>query len=284
MMCWLTRTVVELSAAVRYCIGLQRPEYDAPIRPSPTAVAVWGLLVGLIVSGAFAVSWKYFGDIYFSESTRLRLVPSVMVILAGSILNFKQLVGIAVTGERIVLGEQSGRLEPRDAVKGISLVGLLVLVLAILLKFSVLLAMPYHTPWWPNDWRRIFSSIYPRMHTRVFILMGLWGKAGLLIAGATGSQSSDLGGPDRAFRRALKIRTLILNLAIVTAVTVIYFSSSHNRALGLLVSVSVFLVVYIASMLSSHRQRGHDRYSMFACAEVAELTLLLGYLAITRYF
>jgi cobalamin synthase len=241
------------------------------------------LTVGLILSGIFAVSWKYFGDIYFTESTRLRLVPSAMVLLVSSVLGFKQLLGLAVTVDRLALAEPPAIVKMSDALQKISLAGVLAVVLAILVKFAALLAMPNHVLWWPGDWRRYFNPLYPRIPFRVLILFGLWAKCGLLIASATGAQSQAIAEPDRALRRATSIKALLISLIAVTALTTIYFSSAYNRAIGLLLSLWMFVVLYLASMLLSRRQGGHDGFSMHACAELGETALLMGYLAIARY-
>lgn len=283
MMRRMKHLVVVCTTAVRYCTGLTGPGPERPLQPVPTAVCLWGLVVGLALAGVFAITWKCFGDIYFTESTRLRLVPCVMVLLTCSIVNFRQLVGVAVIVDRLALNRPAHTRNATDVLTGISVVGVVAVVLAILLKFAILLAMPYHTPWWPSDWRRLFNPLYPRMHTRVLILLGLWGKTGLLIAAATGAQRPDLGPANRAFRQAMRVRALIVNLVIVAGITLIYFSSRQNRTLAVLVCLAVFLAVYLTSMLIAHRQRGHDQHSMFACAELGELALLLSYLAIAKY-
>jgi len=284
MMAGVKRIVSALVNSSRYCVSLRTRETDAVDRPAvPAAVTAWGLVSGLIFCAVFAGSWKYFGDIYFSEYSRLRLVPSAMVLLTSSVLGFNQILGLAVTVDRLVLGGRASETRTREALSKITLAGLLAMMLIILLKFSALLAMPYHTPWWPGGWRRFFNPLYPRMHFRVLILMGLWGKASLLIAGAVGSQSPSIAAQDRVFRRAMGIKKLLINLIFVVGVTAIYFSSGRNRGLGVLVSLSIFLVIYLASMIISRRQGGHDRYSMFACAELGEVGLLLTYLAISRF-
>jgi len=283
MMNLLRRAITGLIWAAGYCTGLTGPQPHDLARPLPTAISVWGLVVGLILSGVFALSWKYFGDIYFTEDTRLRLVPSAMVLVAISILNLKQLAAVAITADQVVLREPPGERAGHDPLRQCSIIAVVAVVLAILLKFSALLAMRHHALWRPGDWRRVFNPIYPRIHARVLVLLGLWGKAGLLIAAGTGSQHPNIRPADRALRQALRIRTLVFNLAAVTVMTTVYFSTWRNRALGLLVSLFVFVVVYLASMLISRRQGGHDGWSMFACAELGELALLLGYLVIAKY-
>jgi len=272
--------LASFAATIGYCVrpgGVGEPDIA---KVSPRMVTVWGLVYGLLLCGVFAWSWRFFGDIYFSEYSRLRLVPIALVVLFNAIVGFKQLLGLAVTVDR--LAEPNRELAP-ETVPPVKLPGQLAIILAILLKFTALLAMPYHSPWWPGDWRRYFNRFYPMMHYRVLILFGLWGRTGLLIAAATGPTSSDIDNQDRIFRRKLAIRSLLANLVVTFLVTTVYFSSWRNRAIGMLVSFIIFLLVYLVSMLLSWRTEGHDRHSMFACAEISELLLLFSYLAVAKY-
>jgi len=205
-------------------------------------------------------------------------MPIAIVVFLNCIFGYKQLLGLAVTVDRLA-GENS----KSDGTPTLKFPGQLAFVLAIFLRFTALLAMPYHTPWWPGDWRRYFNSLYPVMHYRVLILLGLWGRTGLLIAGATGPTKSDTEEVDRHYRRKLTIRSLVGNLVVAFLVTTVYFSSWRNRAIGMLVSFIIFLLVYLISMFLSWRSKGHDRYTMFACAEISEILLLLSYLAIAKY-
>lgn len=276
--------LLSLAASARYCLCLSNPvaqEHQRPVVPS--SIIVWGVVVGFILCAVFAGSWKQFGDIYFSEYRRLRLVPSAMVLLVAGVLGFKQLLGLAVTVDRIVLKDPVEAVESRQLLRTITMAGILAVVLLILLKFSALLAMPNTVRWWPNDWRRYFNWLYPGIHFRVLILFGLWSQLGLLIAAATGAQSGCIADQDRAFRRSARIGTLLWNLVLVTMLTSIYFSSVHNRATGLVLSLFLFVLLYLASMLISRRQGGHDVHSMFACAELGGSAVLVGYLAIAKY-
>ncbi|MFA5865923.1 MAG: hypothetical protein WC975_14720 [Phycisphaerae bacterium] len=277
------KRVVELIGSfwlgVRYCVFPVGMRDTGMARVSPWMITGWGLLYGLVLCVVFGASWKLFGDIYFSEYSRLRIVPMAMVILVGSATGFKQLLGLAVTVDRLAgEGRSDGAVIPP-----VKLPGQLAIVLVILLKFSALLSLPYHTPWWPGDWRRYFNFLYPVMYYRVLILLGLWGKTGLLVAGATGPTHGATDDVDRAFRRKLTIKSLIGNLVLTFVMTTVYFSQWRNRAIGMLVSVVIFLLVYLVSMIFSWRGKGHDRYSMFAIAELSELFLLLGYLAIAKF-
>lgn len=267
---------------VRYWVSPRGIDENAMVRIRPWMVTAWGLGYGLLFCGVFAASWKAFGDIYFSESSRLRLVPITMVVLVGGILGFRGLIGLAATVDRLVEGREGRDLQ--GPIPCVGLAGQAALVLILLTSFAGLLAVPYHTPWLPGDWRRHFAFLYPAlMHSRVLILLGLWSAAGLLIAAATGPTAEHLAEPDRRFRRKMTIRSLIGNLLFTFLVTAVYFSSSRNRGIGILVSFVIFLVVYLFSMVCAWRLRGHDRFTMFACGQLAALLLLFGYLAVDKY-
>ncbi len=281
------KKLIEFREAISYCLF---PQYSFSSDKSKAQqkifsnfmIILWGLIYGLILSAIFAISWKCFGDIYFSERSRLRLIPSVSILLVSCLLNFNQILGFGKTIDSISQRNKSP-LENNNLAYAIMLPGILAIFMALLIKFSALLAMPYHAPWWPADWRRIFNRLYPQMHFRIFILLGLWGKLGFVISASTGQTAENIDATSKAIRNNAKIRSLLGNLVIVFAVTTIYFSSWRNRAIGLLVSFVIFMFVYLASMLISWRLKGHNKYSMFACSELAEILLLLSYLAIAKF-
>ena len=266
--------------AIGYCLLPGGVAQEVVERISPWMILVWGLVYGLILCGVFAASWKFFGDIYFTEYARLRIVPMAMVILVGSIMGFKQLLGLGVTVDRLMFGSVENGQEKIPQLKA---PGQLAILLAVLLKYSILLAIPYHAPWWPGDWRRHFNFLYPKMHYRLLMLLGLWGKTGLLIAGGTGPVSMEIDQEDRIIRRKLTIKSLIGNLILCFLITSVYFSQWRNRSIGVLVSFVIFLAIYLCSMIISWKGKGHDRFKMFACAELSEIFLLLSYMAIARF-
>jgi hypothetical protein len=277
------------AASVRYVIRAPNGDVsDASevknVKVSPYALMVWGLVYGVLISLCFAVSWKIFGEIYFSEYSRLRLIPIVVVLLIGSIVCFRQLLGFAVTIDRLVMPDQSDDSnETSKTIPTVHFPGQLAVFLLILLKFTALLAMPYQTPWWPADWRRFFNFLYPKALYRVLILAGVWNSAAILLASATGPTRKTANASDCSFRKQMSIKSLLGNLLITFVLTSIYFSSWRNHALGLLVAFILFLVMYLISMLLAWRLKGHDRFTSFACAQIAETLVLLSYLIISRY-
>ncbi len=247
--------------------------------PHPIWFLVVGLIYGLIFSGVYAITWKCFGDVYFTERTRLRLIPAMGVIIVASILNYNQLCSIGITIKEMVKKNTS----EDDSLGGILLV-FVVILLVILLKYSIFLAMPYHSLRCPSDWRRFFNFMYPRMNFRVLILMGLWGKMGILISSATGYRSSALPEVERRLREKTTVKSLLILLFWVVLITGIYLSSWQSRALGVVIAVIVFLLTYIYSMVVSWYLKGHTRFSMLSAGEVAEVVLLLCYLASAKYW
>jgi len=250
---------------------------------SPYWLLVAGLLQGLLLCAVFSVSWKYFGDIYFSQYSRLRLIPAVLTITCLSMFEARQLSALADTMAGLYAGRSRQMFADDTGYAGqLIWVGCLAIVLSLMIKFAVLLAMPYHTPWWPTDWRRYFNFVYPRVHLRVLILLAIWGKAGILIAAGTGRDDNGLSESARSLREAMTVRQLVKCLLPVLVLTAVYFSNWQNRALGLLVGITVFAVAYLASMALSWTGRGHRDSTMLACGELAQLVLLLGYLAISK--
>ena len=246
-------------------------------------LTIWGVVYGIGLSIVFAAGWKIFGELYFSEYNRLRLIPIVLVLVMSAIFGFRQLLGFGVTVDRLV-GYDAGDDVSGAKIAKVGLPGTLAVFLVMLIKFTSLLAMPYPTPWSPTGWRAYFNFLYPpKTLYRVLILYGLWGKAAYLIALATGPTNSQADPADRTLRRKMTIRTLVGNLVFTFFVTSIYYSSWRNHALGLLVALVIFAIVYTTSMLLAWRLKGHDQHSMFACSELAEVLVLFGYLIINSY-
>jgi len=251
---------------------------------SPYMLLAVGFIEGLLLCAVFSLSWKYFGDIYFSQYSRLRLVPVVMTITCLSIFELRQLTGLADMAANLY-DKQSPPADPYSRDQMIRLViwtGVVAICLSLLIKFAALLAMPHHASWWPSDWRRHFNFAYPAVHLRVLILLALWGKAGILIAAATGCDGQGLSSTGAALRASMGVQQLAKSLLPVFILTGVYFSSWHNHAVGVLVGVVIFAVVYIGSMTLSWVARGHRDSSMLACGELAQLILLLSYLAISK--
>jgi hypothetical protein len=280
-----TGMMKSLISSARYTIDVSGGNEANMDSLRPVGIVLWGIAYGVILSLCFAGSWKLFGEIYFSEYSRLRLIPISIILLLSGIFGFRQLLGLAVTVDRLVMGDGAAPPlnEQEKKIPAVHFPGQLAVLLLFLVKFAALLAMPYQTPWWPGDWRRYFNFLYPKVLYRVLILFGLWGKTAILIAAATGPTSEKAAPVDRAFRKKMNIRSLIGNLLITFVLTSVYFSSWKNHAMGILVAFILFLLVYLCSMFLAWRLKGHDRFSIFATAELAETLVLLSYLIISRY-
>jgi cobalamin synthase len=273
----------QFRAAVSYWISPAGIGEERQSQLSPRFFTLWGVVYGIILSIVFAAGWKIFGELYFSEYNRLRLIPIVLVLLANAIFGFRSLLGLGVTVDRLVGGEPAEN-GSSGKIARVGFAGMLAVFLVMLIKFTSLLAMPYPTPWSPTGWRAYFNFLYPpKPLYRVLILYGLWGKAAYLIASATGPTSAQASESDRNLRRKMTVGSLVGNLALTFFVTSIYYSSWRNHALGFLVAMVIFATVYVASMLLAWRFKGHDQHSMFACAELAEVLVLFGYLIINSY-
>ncbi len=238
-----------LFSSIRFALDVSEDETRIE-RVRPIGITLWGIIYGVILSLCFAGSWKLFGEIYFSEYSRLRLIPIAIILLLNGILGFRQLLGLAVTVDRLVIGENREKAEENVSTgqKDIPMIcfpGQLAVLLLFLIKFTAFLAMPYQIPWWPGDWRRYFNFLYPKVLYRVLILFGLWGKTAILIAGATGPTRADASQNDRVFRKKMNIRSLLGNLIITFVMTSVYFSSWKNHALGILVAFILFLMIYL---------------------------------------
>jgi hypothetical protein len=270
--------------ALNYTIRRNPNVYDETEKnkiPKPFWVILTGLVYGLLLCGILAGSWKVFGDIYFSEYSKIRLVPFILVLIAGCFWNFNQLLAVGIIADRLVEGGPPSGNELTNSAP-LKLPGILTVLMTILLKFSIFLTMPFPSAWWPANWRQYFNFLFPMMHSRVLILMGVWGKMGLVLSAGIGPENSAITSADRQFRKQMSIRSLLGNLALTLIITAFYISSYKNRLIGILVFFVLFMLIYLVSIILSWKFRGHDRMSMFACGEISEVLFLLSYLAISR--
>lgn len=255
--------------------------------PQGGYILITGLFYGIILAFIYAISWKCFGDIYFTEKSRLRLLPSAAVILISTMLNNKQLYGLAKILQKLLKQKPTEDIKDPTARQESYEFQLFFLATAaaliILLKYSVMLSLPHQIPSWPSDWRRSFMFLYPRLALRVVILMELWHKAGLIIAAATGYLNSKASPVEKRLKSNLSIKKLLLILLGTTIFTSIYITNWQERAVGFIISIITFLTVYAYSMLICWRFKGHTRLSIFSAAEVSSITMLLSTLAFAKY-
>ena len=174
-----------LFTALRFLLPLGRTK--APDDPAAAAGMIpWivptGLAIGLLWAGSFRLGWRVFG-----ETARLRVIPSLIVVLIECLFTGAVLVlGVARTSH-VLTGRSPLRAE-NDPLGPLSPVATLVLCLTLLCEYTLILSIPAMPGWWPppNDWRHTFNFMYPSPVYRPLLLAPIWGRWGILLAATLG--------------------------------------------------------------------------------------------------
>lgn len=261
---------------------------DIPIprRVYPGLLLLTGLITGLVACGVFAITWRMFGDIYFSESSRLRLIPSIAVlILLVCTFHARSLIAFSATVEQLfgLPTVEHDNLSCSPAVLRPSSLAVAAVVLLLLLKFSCLLSLPFHAQWVPLDWRRYVMFLHPRSFFRVLLLWPVWGMLAVIIACGTGRHRDTNPPALRILSGCLRPWRVMVYVAIVVLITSLYFSPSQQPGIGLVVAMISFAIITVVSLGVSSRIGGHNIMSIIALGEVGQLAFMLTYQALARW-
>jgi hypothetical protein len=267
-------------AGLREALGLLTPLplSSGDMRHAARAVG-WivplGLVIGIIWAAAFRVSWRLYG-----ETANMRVLPALVIVLIECLLTGPFLaLGLARTMHLLTSGAPT-----RPAVddeEPLSPVGSLALGLTILAQWVLLVSVPTTVPWYPShtDWRHHFAWMYPAPVYRPLVLAPLWGRWAILLAASIGRTSPRADGRTIALCEAVSPARLLGHLVLPMALTAIYCSRDRNLLTGAIIGLLVFAATYVVAMAIARRGGGQTRHSLFASAQVAQLSFLMLYRA-----
>jgi hypothetical protein len=292
---------------LRFLLPLGRPETAETLSASrnmvPWVVPI-GLLVGLAWVGAFRVTWRLYGEI-----AAVRVIPALTIVLMECLFTGHYLLlGLTRTVDTLSQGRHlrlGGRLRvgpgeefaqttpslvagsaPREQSDMsppslLTPVGSLVLCLAILSQWVLITSAPAVSPWWPSptDWRHHFNFLYPAPLYRPLLLAPMWGRWGVLLAATIGRTARRADLPVRTLCETMSPGRLLKHAILPTTLTAIYASRGGNLAIGLILSVVVFAIAYLAAVIMVRRGGGQTRQSLHATGQVAQLAFLALYRA-----
>jgi len=233
------------------------------------------MIVGLCWVGVFRVTWRLFGD---PENTRVRLIPTLAVVA----------LECAVLGRGLVLG-LARSLDERDPQRGGpppagSLTSVLTLVLTVAAYWALLAGIPDRIGWYPShdDWRSWFNVLYPRSTYRPMLLAPVWGRWAILLAAGVGRAATDADPLVRGLSAAVRPGRVLLWAIVPIGLTALYTAREGPGRLfqGLLVTLLVMLVTYVAAVLFARRRGGQDADTICAAATIAQLAFLTAYRAL----
>lgn len=265
---------------LREALGLLTPVPCASGDMRRIALAVgWivpiGLATGILWAAIFRIAWRLYG-----ETANMRVLPALVIVLVECLFTGPFLaLGLARTMHLLTsvspLRSQTHDEEP------LSPVGSLALVLALLAQWVLLVSVPNATPWYPSqtDWRHQFVWLYPAPIYRPLVLAPIWGRWAILLASSIGRAAPQADGRTTALSESVSPSRLLVHLILPMALTSLYCSRDRNLLTGVIIGLFVFATTYIVSIAFARRGGGQTRHSLFAAAQVAQLTFLMLYRA-----
>lgn len=274
-----------LLAAMAYMLPVGRISGQGTATAAGWIVLV-GLLVGLAWAGVFRLSWRIYG-----EAGGLRVIPALAIVVLECLFTGAFLVrgfsrSVAQASER----HATPRLQRDDATnpgptscmdaRPVETVAL-VLILTILAQWVLIVSIPVASPWWPTQgWRTHFNFLYPAPVYRPLILAPLWGRWGLLLACSIGRTAREADAETVALCRSVRPSVLLRWTLLPLVLSAIYFGRDGNYLIGIIAGMILFGVTYLAAVTFARRLGGQTRESLFAAAQIAQLTFLAVYRAL----
>lgn len=237
-------------------------------------IVPFGILIGLLWVGVFRFTWRVFG-----ETGNLRVVPALTVVLVECLLTGPFLAMGLARAVHLLTGDRSRRAA-MDRRTPLSPVGTLALMLTVLSQFVFIVSVPKALGWWPDDdWRAYFNFLYPQPIYRPLILAPIWGRWAILLAATIGRPGHDADPATVALCRSMHPARLLRQAVVPMVLTMIYCSRSQNFLIGVVIGLLVFGVTYLVSVAMSRRGGGQTRQTLFAAAQIAQLSFLVLYRA-----
>lgn len=237
-----------------------------------------GIATGILWATVFRFTWRLYG-----ETANLRIIPAIAIVLLECLITGPFLaLGLART-VHLLTGKTPLRCE-HDPEQPLSPLGSLALSLTILSQWALIASIPTINPWYPmaHDWRSYFSFMYPAPIYRPLILAPLWGRWAILLAASVGCMGKYADSQAVALSASLRPGRILRHALVPLVLTAIYCSRDQNLLTGVIIGLLVFASAYSVAVLLAHRGAGQSRQSLYATAQIAQLSLLLFYRAFWR--
>lgn len=235
---------------------------------------VCGLFIGIMYAVVFSGVWRWLG-----EYQRIRFAPmAVLLVIDLGWLGYRLLQGLAAVWD----SWRSRRTTSPIAVSP-SLAAVVLVMLFTVLKYALLLSLPYGAKTWPADWREHLWFLYPYVIYRPLILMPLWGRWAVLLATAIGRIAPGESDRFTTLAKGSSLKMVMLYWLAASLLTVLYCSPDRNHiGWSLLIGLGILMIAYLASFALSRRFGGQTEATVMAVGAVVEFTFLLIYLPMAR--
>ncbi|MCA9256822.1 MAG: hypothetical protein KDA33_14335 [Phycisphaerales bacterium] len=270
----LLRLTTDVAAAAQYLFS----RHDTPPgSPAPAPRSVWpmvpiGLLIGLVWTGVFRLTWRVFGEI-----GSLRLLPSFAVVVVFATLTGHRTLQAAI---RLVEAPADAQ-QPRNGQARVGEKSLILLILSLLGMFVLVLSLQEIQGWWPaaDDWRSWFNWMYPRPIYRPLLLAPLWGHWGMLVALCAGRAAPHADPLTRNYVRGLNVWKLVVHSAAPLFLTSVYLSRDGRFFTGPMMVATLLAATILFATIVANLRGGQCRSSVLTTGLFAQTLFLVLYRA-----
>lgn len=283
-----------LATALRFLLPMRRRREPADSAAAGRALG-WivplGLVIGLVWVGGFRAAWRIYGEI-----ATVRVIPALIIVVIETLFTGRYLVlglaraidwrfgerpprseanGPAISGEHSVCTPQLA-IESLHREPALSPFGTLTMLLVVLSEWVLITSIPWESPWWPapTDWRFHLRFLYPAPLYRPLLLAPIWGRWGIVLAATIGRTARYADAEAAALCQTMSPGRLLRQTILPLVLTAVYCSRGGNFAIGIIMSVLVFGVTYLAAVIMAHRGAGQSRQSFYAIGQIAQLAFL----------
>lgn len=235
---------------------------------------LWGLLIGAAYAGLFRGLWLWLG-----EYQHIRAAPmAVLLAFDACYLGYRLLAGAAA-----VVQGWSGRSTFAGPAACVTLAAVVFLIVAVILKFSLLVALPAGAVTWPADWRQNLRFLYPYVIYRPLVLMPLWGRWGVYLAGGIGRVAPGSPAGFTQLAGGTRLSGVMGWWVGISALTVMYACPATGHiGWAMLICLAMLVVAYLASFTLALRFGGQTEATVAAVGWAVEIAFLLAYLPVAR--
>ena len=276
-----SRFVLSLRTAARFFSPAEHPATQDPRvwRLAVHWLVPMGLICGLLWTSWFSFIWWKFGEI-----ERLRVLPSLAVVLLDvALIGYPMFKGAILTIQHLIESPSPDATPAQRESLHTTLPVLMALLLLVMVKFGLCLSIPTTPVWWPSDWRQAWMWLYPETVRRPLLLAPLWGAWGILMAGSVGRAASHAPAAVAELGRAARPAVILGWFIPLVFVTGSYCSHHGNFMTGVILSFIILAVTFAGSAFAARRLGGQTFSTILAAGQLAQLSFLTGFLAFGPY-
>jgi hypothetical protein len=249
---------------------------DASVGRLSVALLVLGLIEGAAWVACYGLSWTAFGELHRTRPMPAAVVWAVDTVALGGVA----VLALGTVPDWLAASGRGGKPDRhRRALSGRSI---LCVSLLIGLSFVLLFSLPVGYRWYPSDWRRVFNFAFPLPIFRVLLLGPLWRRWGMVLAAGLGRMHLTAEPRLKALSASMSPKRVLATWVVPAFMTSIWCSRDESSLLGLVLSVAVLGLAYLAGVWLGRRGGGQSARSMLALGQITLLVFLIGYLICAR--